>query len=143
MLKSIIARNPYRDEAERDPGHLVVMFLKSVAKAKDIKGLQLASTGPEIIRAKGRELYIVYPSGIGRSRLTNALIERKLGTRGTARNWNTLFEACASRRRISLEARRRIPRLELLVNESAVVITVEQNTGGSGLGRQIRGSTYG
>lgn len=91
-LKTVVAHNPFRDEAERDPGHLVVMFLKSVAKEKDIEGLQLASTGPEIIRAKGRELYIVYPNGIGRSRLTNALIERKLGTRGTARNWNTVLK---------------------------------------------------
>ena len=91
-IKTLVAHNPFRDETERDPGQLVVMFLKSVAKAKDIEELRLASTGPEIIRAKGRELYIVYPNGIGRSRLTNALIERKLGTRGTARNWNTVLK---------------------------------------------------
>jgi uncharacterized protein (DUF1697 family) len=87
-LKTVVAHNPFRDEGERDPSHLVVMFLKSVAKDKDVEELHLASTGPEIIRAIGRELYVVYPGGIGRSRLTNALIERKLGTRGTARNWN-------------------------------------------------------
>ena len=91
-LKSVVAHNPFRLEAERDPGHLVVMFLKSAVKEKDIEGLQLASTGPEIIRGKSRELYIVYPNGIGRSRLTNALIESKLGTRGTARNWNTVLK---------------------------------------------------
>jgi len=33
---------------------------------------------------------VVYPDGIGRSRLTLALIERKLGTRGTGRNWNSV-----------------------------------------------------
>ena len=43
-----------------------------------------------IVRAEGRQAYIVYPAGIGRSRLTNSLIERKLGTRGTGRNWNTV-----------------------------------------------------
>jgi uncharacterized protein (DUF1697 family) len=80
-IRTVVAHNPFREEAERDPGHLVVMFLKSAAKAKDMEGLRLASTGPEIIRTKGRELYLVYPNGIGRSRLTNALIERKLGTR--------------------------------------------------------------
>ena len=36
--------------------------------------------------------YIVYPNGIGRSRLTNTLIERTLGTRGTGRNWNTVLK---------------------------------------------------
>jgi uncharacterized protein (DUF1697 family) len=40
--------------------------------------------------AGGRELYIVYPDGIGRSKLTIAVIERTLATRGTARNWNTV-----------------------------------------------------
>jgi len=54
-----------------------------------------AIVGREVIRAGGRHLYIVYPDGIGRSRLTNALIEQKLGTQGTARNWNTVLKLAA------------------------------------------------
>jgi uncharacterized protein (DUF1697 family) len=46
--------------------------------------------GREAIEAQGRELYITYPDGIGDSKLTNAVIERRLGVRGTARNWNTV-----------------------------------------------------
>ena len=42
--------------------------------------------------AVGRHAYIVYPDGIGRSRLTNKLIDSKLGTRGTGRNWNTVLK---------------------------------------------------
>jgi uncharacterized protein (DUF1697 family) len=45
-----------------------------------------------VVRAEGRQAYIVYPNGIGRSRLTNALIEKKLRTRGTGRNWNTVLK---------------------------------------------------
>lgn len=33
----------------------------------------------------------MYPAGIGRSRLTNAFIESRLGTRGTGRNWNSVL----------------------------------------------------
>ena len=55
-----------------------------------MKALQAAITGPETVRDGGREVYIYYPDGQGRSRLTNALIEAKLGTRATARNWNTV-----------------------------------------------------
>jgi uncharacterized protein (DUF1697 family) len=87
--------NPFRKEAENDPSHLVVMFLKSAANAKDVKAIQAAIAGSEIIRADGRHLYIVYPDGIGRSRLTNALLEKKLGIRGTARNWNTVLKIAA------------------------------------------------
>ena len=46
--------------------------------------LQKAIVGREVVRAKGRCAYIVYPDGIGRSKLTTAIIEKKLGTRGTA-----------------------------------------------------------
>jgi len=90
--KAVVACNPFRAEAERDPGHLVVMLLKSAPAAKEVKALQAAITGPEVVRAGGGHAYIIYPNGIGRSRLTNALIEKKLGTRGTGRNWNTVLK---------------------------------------------------
>jgi uncharacterized protein (DUF1697 family) len=93
--REVVARNPFRKDAERDPGHLVVMFLKSAVNAKNAKVLQAPIAGSEIVRADGRHLYIVYPDGIGRSRLTNALIEKKLGIRGTARNWNTVLKLAA------------------------------------------------
>jgi uncharacterized protein (DUF1697 family) len=44
------------------------------------------------VRANGREAYFTYPDGIGNSKLTIAVIERKLGARGTARNWNTVLK---------------------------------------------------
>ena len=90
--KSIVAHNPFRDEAERDPGHLLVVFLKNAPSLKGVEALQAAIKGPEIIRADGKHAYIIYPIGIGRSRLTNTVIEKKLCTRGTGRNWNTVLK---------------------------------------------------
>ena len=66
------------------------MFLKDRADAKAVEALQASVKGREIIRHTGRELYIIYPDGIGRSKLTGSLIEKKLSTRGTGRNWNTV-----------------------------------------------------
>ena len=60
-----------------------------------MRALQAAITGPEVVRADGAHAYIIYPDGVGRSRLTHALIERKLGTRGTGRNWNTVLKLAA------------------------------------------------
>ena len=88
----VVANNPFRAEAKRDPGHLVVMFLKKAPTAKAVETLRAAITGRESIKAVGRHAYIVYPDGIGRSRLTNKLIDSKLGTRGTGRNWNTVLK---------------------------------------------------
>jgi uncharacterized protein (DUF1697 family) len=91
----IVAGNPFPDEAQNDPGHLVVMFLKKAPRPADVKALSAAIRGPETVRHDGRQLYIYYPAGIGRSKLTGALIEKKLHSRGTARNWNTVLKLAA------------------------------------------------
>jgi uncharacterized protein (DUF1697 family) len=41
----------------------------------------------------GRELFVHYADGIGRSKLTNAVIEKALGgVPATGRNWNTVLK---------------------------------------------------
>jgi uncharacterized protein (DUF1697 family) len=93
--ESIITRNPFPEEAKRDPSHLVVLFLKHAPESRNVRALQAAIHGPETVRCDGRQLYIVYSAGIGRSKLTNALLEQKLGSRGTGRNWNTVLKLAA------------------------------------------------
>jgi uncharacterized protein (DUF1697 family) len=90
--KAIIAGNPFPKEAESDPSHLLVTFLKQTPAREGVKALQTSIKGRELIRIQGRHAYVVYPEGIGRSRLSSALIEEKLGTRGTGRNWNTILK---------------------------------------------------
>jgi uncharacterized protein (DUF1697 family) len=89
--KAIVAANPFGDEADNAPGHLLVVFLKRAPSSNEIEALRSANEGPEIVRAVGTELFIVCPNGIGRSRLTSALVEQKLQTRGTGRNWRTVL----------------------------------------------------
>ena len=86
----IVAANPFPREAREDPARLVVVCLKKAPSAAAVEALRAAIPGRETIRTDGRHAYIVYPDGQGRSKLTPALIERKLGARGTARNWNTV-----------------------------------------------------
>jgi uncharacterized protein (DUF1697 family) len=89
--KKIIAQNPFPGEAKREPSHLLVMFLKARHSPRNLKALQAAIKGREIVRAVGRAAYVIYPDGIGKSRLTNAIIESKLLTRATGRNWRTVL----------------------------------------------------
>jgi len=93
--KRIIERNPFGEEAQRDPGHLLVLFLKDVPGNANVEALQGSISGPEIVRFDGRQAYAVYPAGIGESRLTIAAIEKKLGVRCTGRNWNTVQKVFA------------------------------------------------
>jgi uncharacterized protein (DUF1697 family) len=95
-LTSIIASNPFPAAARRDPAHLLVMFLKDEPPADAIAALRKAIAGRETIGADARQLYIVYPDGIGRSKLTTSLIEKRIATRGTGRNWNTLVKLAAA-----------------------------------------------
>ena len=91
----IVAGNPFPAEAERDPGHLLVMCLKQAPSAAAVDALQAAITGPEVVRPAGRHLYLTYPTGVGTSRLSGNVIESRLRTRGSARNWNTVLKLAA------------------------------------------------
>jgi uncharacterized protein (DUF1697 family) len=87
-----IAANPYGKEAEDDPGHLLLIALKAEPATGDFEALEAAIPGRERLTLKGREIYAVYPDGIGESMLTNALMLRKLKTPVTGRNWNTVLK---------------------------------------------------
>jgi uncharacterized protein (DUF1697 family) len=91
----IVAGNPFPKEAKTDPSHLVVMFLKTAPTATAVKSLQASIKGPEVVRSRGKQLYVTYPAGIGTSKLTGSLIEKRLDSRGTARNWNTVLKLLA------------------------------------------------
>jgi uncharacterized protein (DUF1697 family) len=92
----VIAGNPFPAEAQTDPGHLIAMFFKTRPAAKDYSALEKATTGRERVAAGGTHAYLVYPDGIAGSRLTNALIDAKLATQGTGRNWNTVLKLNAA-----------------------------------------------
>ena len=98
------AKHPFAREAKSDPSHLVVVVLKDAPTRAAVAALEAAivegGRGRERVAARGRELYVYYPDGIGDSKLTIAVVEKKLATRGTARNWNTVtkLEALLSAR---------------------------------------------
>ena len=88
-LREAIERNPFPAHAKKDPSHYVVVFLDREPAAADAAELAQTNVGPEEKKLVGRDLYVFYPD-MARSKLTNTLIERKLGVTGTARNWNTV-----------------------------------------------------
>lgn len=94
-IAAVVARNPFAQEAKDDPARLHVLFLRDAPDKSAFAALQAAIKGRELVRGDGRHAYIVYPDGAGNSKLTSALMERHLGTPGTARNWNTLGKLAA------------------------------------------------
>ncbi|HUQ99520.1 MAG TPA: DUF1697 domain-containing protein [Gemmatimonadaceae bacterium] len=88
-LERVVKNNPFPREAKSNPSGLIVLFLKTEAEQKHIDDLTAAIVGSERVEGIGRETYIYYGEGMGRSRLTNAVIEKRVG-RATGRNWNTV-----------------------------------------------------
>jgi uncharacterized protein (DUF1697 family) len=73
-----------------DPAKLLVMFLAELPAPPAQAALVKWHKGPEMLELRGPEVYLYYPEGVGRSKLSGAVLEDRLGVSGTARNWNTL-----------------------------------------------------
>lgn len=93
--RAAIDQNPFPKEARADPSHLVMLPLKAKPAKGALAALTSALVGRERVELVGQQLYAVYPDGIGVSKLTIAVIEKKLGVTGTGRNWNTVQKIAA------------------------------------------------
>ena len=68
----------------------MVNFLSDDPGKDARKQVQAIKTDPEELHIIGREVFIYFPDGQGRSKLPWAKIERALGTSATGRNWNSV-----------------------------------------------------
>ena len=93
--RAMIAANPFPAEAKADPSHMVAMPLKEVIAEGAVANLRAVIKGREQVEVVDRTAYLVYPDGIGESKLTIKIIERWLGAKGTGRNWNTVLKLAA------------------------------------------------
>ena len=91
-FSAIIANNPFQSQPDKESKWVVVMFLAACPDDTAQDHLLKTYAGPEELFIIGQEVYIYYPNGIGRSKLSGSFIEKKLKTVGTARNWNTVLQ---------------------------------------------------
>ncbi|MEX1133414.1 MAG: DUF1697 domain-containing protein [Acidimicrobiia bacterium] len=88
-LAAVAAAHPFRDD-DSDHSRLHVVFLETAPAACKVADLDPDRSPPDRFEVKGREIFVSYPNGQGRSRLGLDYFERQLGMAGTARNWNTV-----------------------------------------------------
>lgn len=84
-LAAVAAHNPFAAAAEH-PARFHVVFLADPATPASIAALDPGRSPPDEFVIDGREIYVHYPNGAGRSKLTIDYFERILGTSATARN---------------------------------------------------------
>ncbi|MCB0478474.1 MAG: DUF1697 domain-containing protein [Crocinitomicaceae bacterium] len=80
-LEKVMEANPYKNE---DPKKVAIGFLNTTPEIMDLPGVvdEKYAIGENCI-------YLFYPSGMGKSKLSNAVIEKKMNVVSTMRNLNT------------------------------------------------------
>jgi uncharacterized protein (DUF1697 family) len=86
-LRSVVARNPFAKRSNIEPSKLLIAFLAGDAARKTLEEQKFV---PEELHVSGRELYIYFPDGMGKSKLPWTRIYKILNTPGTGRNWNSV-----------------------------------------------------
>jgi uncharacterized protein (DUF1697 family) len=89
-LRDAIARNPFATRRGIEASKLLVTFLASDPDADAREKVLKVKADPEELNISGREVYIYYPAGMGRSKLSWIAIANALKTTGTGRNWNSV-----------------------------------------------------
>ena len=94
-LREVIANNPFAKRKDIHPGKLLVTFFSADPGEAARKQARAIPCDPEEIFVEGREAYIYFPNGAGRSKLNWSLIPKTLKVQGTARNWNSVTKLLA------------------------------------------------
>jgi uncharacterized protein (DUF1697 family) len=91
-LQKIFTTNPFLADGA-DPTTLHVVFAVGRAASGALGDLAPERFSPDRFAHRGREIYLQCPNGYGRTKLTNAFFESRLGPAAgatTTRNWNTV-----------------------------------------------------
>lgn len=89
QLQEAVAANPYPTDWPEFGKKMYVCFFEGAPTAAGIEAIRPYTNEDEKLEVRGMHGYAYYAVGLGKSKLTNAIIERKLGL-ATMRNWNTV-----------------------------------------------------
>lgn len=91
----LTAQSPYPPDALAGGESLYVALLTEAPSPEGAERLLASETAPDEFRLIGREVYLLYRRSMRDTRLTNALLEKKLGVAATSRNWRTITTLAA------------------------------------------------
>ena len=89
QLAKLVSGNPF-SKGEKEPTKLHITFLAAKPAAARVRDLDPKYGEPDEFRVVGQDVYLHTPGGYGRSKLSNAYFERRLGVPATTRNWKTV-----------------------------------------------------
>jgi uncharacterized protein (DUF1697 family) len=93
-LARILSSNPFLATHSEDSSKLFVMFLSAPPDPANLAKLIKPPGSTEEFAAGEQELFLYFPDGLGRTKLTTNFFESKLKLLTTTRNWNTVSALC-------------------------------------------------
>jgi uncharacterized protein (DUF1697 family) len=105
-MREVVRENPFfKEGAAEDIVH--VMFLADLPKPGAAKSLDPDRSPPNRFMVRGKEIYLLFPAGFARTKLTSSYFDSKLGTIGTVRSWRTVTKLFELMKERELTPRRR------------------------------------
>ncbi len=89
-FQAIIANHPFVHQPGADASKLHVAFLYRLPDESAWNNLAIPQDIPDKLAHGDREIYLYYPNGFAKAKLTTAHLEKALGVPLTNRNWNTV-----------------------------------------------------
>ena len=89
--RTYVANNPFTKECETRPNLVHLAVSKKRPNKGAVEQLNAQAQSGERVVAIEDALFIDYPGGAGKSKLTPALFDRLVGSPVTARNWRTVL----------------------------------------------------
>jgi uncharacterized protein (DUF1697 family) len=94
-MRDALARNPFAGRTNIDPAKLLVTFLAADPDPEGCARVRALNIQPEELHIDGREVYIYFPNGMARPKVSWHLIGKSLKTTGTGRNLTTVRKLIA------------------------------------------------
>ena len=89
-FRSIVNNNPFVNDTNVEINKLHVVLMSDIPDPKLVVGLHVKKEDNEKFLISSREIYLYCPNGYGKTKLNNAMFEKKLNTTCTTRNWKTM-----------------------------------------------------
>jgi len=89
-FQKVISHNSFISRTGIDPAFLHVTFLERKPGKDRLAAFSPSGLGQDEFAVSATEVYLYCPGGYGKTKLSNAFLEKQLGVTATTRNWKTV-----------------------------------------------------
>lgn len=90
MWDSYLSSNPYPKASKNQPNLVAMGLSKRLPRSGVVEVLRSRAANNERVTLVGKALWLHYPEGSARSKLSPAVIDKAVGSPMTLRNWRTV-----------------------------------------------------